>query len=706
MPNIANYTNYLSHALIEPPHYQRRFEQDLSSTASTEWVQIAKRAALCALPLFSLYKPCGQILSVGMGGVRVITQLYEAVRTGYNGQLLSCALQMGRMVVSTAALAGTVLNFQVGQLIAMLIEITQGIICGVQHAWDGRYAQAFEELVQILSSALYLSIMMTGSLEAILLSMLVQGVINFYQTYGEWRQGRWPEVISKFVMGSVRMYQAYGYVDVIHRRNFFLSLEKFAKLAKHIEKGREAGHLIDSPMHERSREVVLVDAEGKPFNFGAHFHGSGKGTVKGMNVEFQTKEIGGKTLSVLDFKVNHVFRERLQQLLTEMQNFNPQELREFLALTHSHATDIHLERVPFELSQQTGKMIGEAWKVTFEGLGSVSIGASPEYPNLYDRVRVEIGEERSLYALHELLSFFNLDEALRLSSSEDIERLKIGHLFRIFYPAEASVLERDEQFFALSVAELKDKIVQLAPEMEERFTTYLPRMEAREILPGRMRYSVPGLAEEVYQLGGRALITTITGASGTAAYDRVVSILKMGMLSSETRYAHDMTVIGLSPSADFYTGGADSVFTQFLTEKEFNEQMSLSKLYWGNIRVLFSLKVLETGTYQYHYDAFGSRKVDWGWSDYLHRPGILDFTAQEQLDGFHHGHEVMIKERIPPSMITGFIVPSYSIRDALLGRLRYRGITRIEQGIETILGVPVDRFIHISSHLSEEMLYA
>ena len=566
-----------------------------------------------------------------------------------------------------------------------------------------RNAALFEQLLQLVSSTLYTSILFTGSLEIILASLLLQGLISFYQAYGEWQEGRWPEFAAKLAMGVIRFHEAHAQLQLIQRRNLFLSVEKFGRLTQQIEKGRAAGHLISSPLHNIDGEVILLDAEGKPFNFGAHFHAYGKGSVKGMNLEFRTQLIDGKKMTELDFKVNHVFREHLQSIISEMQEFSSPELREFLALSNSHAKDIRIENVPLKLSPQIE--IGRAWKISFDGLGSVHIGASIEHPNLYDRVKVIIEEEKSLYELHELLSFFNLGDALRISSPEDIERLKVGQLFRIFYPTEATLLERNQAFFTLPVDQLKAEILQKIPDMREKFDAYLEKMQAREILPGRIRYSVPGLGEEVHKLGGRALITTLTGASGDESLDRVVSILKMGMLASEMRYSHDMRVSGLSPSLDFYTGGADSVFTQFLTEKNFREAMDLNDLYWGDVRLLFSLDVLEAGTYQYHYDAFGSRQIDWMWGGYLGRPDILAFTEVEQAYGFNFGNEVMIKERISPEMIKGLIVPTTQMRDDLIVRLKLRNAVILDKaGCESIFNIPLERFVHVGTHLSEGML--
>jgi hypothetical protein len=685
---MTNYANYAAHVLNEPSYYQRRFEFDLP-----DWDEV-QRVALVALPFVSLCKPIGQGISVVMGGCRCVTHLWQASEADDVG---CCAWEVVQTALAVLALAGTIFCFQVGLFITTGADVVMALARVIQNLQEEKYAQAMEELLQALSSLIYLGMLASGSLEIALVSILLQAVISLIQARGDWEEGRWLECGAKVVMGGVRLYQAHGQMEMIQRKNALLTMQKYAKLMEQVNKGKEAWHLVDSGMHQRDREVILVDAHGKPVNFGAHFHGCGKETIKGMNLEFKTIVVDGKKMTELDFKVNHVFRDRLEKMIEGFKDFTPQEMREFLALTSSHAKGFKMEMVPFVLAQ--GEYVGSAYKMTLEGLGSVYVGNSKDYPNIFDRVKVEVSEGANLYQIHELLSFFNLDDALRISSADDIERLKIGHLFRVFYPKQATLLERDEKFFKMSVKDLKAEIVRLVPDMQKVFDDYLAKMEATEILPGKMRYKIPGLADEARLHGARALIAAITGTAGSTseAYARVASILKMGMISSEMRFDHGMKQKGLSPSADFETGGADSVFTQLLTVKNADQKMGF---YTGEVRLLFSLNLIETGTYQYSYDAYGERNYYEDPEKYLKRPGIMDFILKEE-QFFHPGQEVMIKERIPPSMIQGIVVKNETARQELIACLKAKELIVMENGIETILRIPIKQFIHLEGSLSE-----
>jgi len=70
-------------------------------------------------------------------------------------------------------------------------------------------------------------------------------------------------------------------------------------------------------------------------------------------------------------------------------------------------------------------------------------------------------------------------------------------------------------------------------------------MEARELFPGKIRYAMPGLADKCRELGARGIISSVTGAhSKTALFDRVASMLKMGMICSEDRLTNGIKAPG------------------------------------------------------------------------------------------------------------------------------------------------------------------
>lgn len=391
---------------------------------------------------------------------------------------------------------------------------------------------------------------------------------------------------------------------------------------------RKIEHLRESPLALFKEKI-----EPSENNWGAHFHGFGKGLVKGSNLTFRAKVVDGKKLTELDFKINHVYRKTLQQSIEKLEDSDSYRLPAHLERVKSKRWDICIkEREPFPLGDSN---MGEATKIKVGELGTIYVGSSPELPTMYNRIVVRMDEDKVLSDFYELLALLELEESLELSGPEDLERLKIGHLFRTFYPRESLPFERSEAFFLFPLEQLKEKIIEMVPEMEGVFDRCLGLMTPEEILPGKLRYRIHGLAQRAFEKGARGLTAAITGAySDQDLFEKIASILKTGMMSSETRKSLEIFSQGLSSSADFYSGGADSVFTQMVTEKDCSKGASFGDFYYtSDARLLISLDVLETGTYQYLEDSYGNRHVDdhsmWKRS-YLNRLSILEFIEALQ----------------------------------------------------------------------------
>jgi len=704
----------LEHHAIEPQSYYRRFENDFPAASSeqtppTSWAEVGKRCALLALPFVSLYRPFGTGISLSMGAVRSLTSALAAWGAGQKGALRECATSLVQMALATLSVVATVFSFTAGLFLITGVDTLTSGAAVVQHLAAGNWHEAFEELLQTGVGVFYCAGMFAGHLEIVLLTSLLQGALSLFQARKELAAGRFPEAIAKVVMSGLRLHQAKNTFHSIQRRDFLLSIEAYRKLSEQVRKGREEiAHLSDSALGDLSvvvkdKEVVLQDAQGRTYSFGSHFHGYGEGLVKGANLTFRQVQVEGINKIELSFKVNHVFRTRLQQAIQGMQGLGASELKEMLAISHSHASDIHIQEKNSQLGPDTGPHISDlATEIKLDGLGTITVGSSPKVINLYDRVTVQLDEGKSLYAWHETLSFLDLDTALHASSQEDLTRLKIGHLFRTICPREATPFERTDAFFTLPIEELKQQIIAQAPGMKEAFQQYLDKMREEEILPGRVRYAIPGLTEQSRALGARGLVAAVTGADSNAMlFDRVGSMLTMGMLSTEMRYSNGINTSGLNLTGDFFTGGADSVYAQMITEKNCADHMALNSLFYiGRVKMMLSLDAFEMGSYQSFYCAFGWRGPS---SLYTDRPSLFEFIQQHSQYATS-SHELCFKERIPPHLIQGIIVEDTHTRDALVDYLKARNIIQKNAaGEEMLLGHSVEQFIHVGTHASEEL---
>ncbi|MDN3506189.1 MAG: hypothetical protein P0S96_03065 [Simkaniaceae bacterium] len=715
---MQNKIDYYLHRVFTPPFYHRQYEKDLAQDKTSEsYLEIAKRSAHIALPFLSLYQPVGRALSLSMGSVRVLSSGAGIVSAN---SLQEGAQQVFQVGLATLALAGTLYNFTLGLYITTGADLTANLVKILERLYQLQYKEAGEELLQALSSGIYLAIMMTGSLEVVLASLLIQAFVSFVQAREEWSQGRIPEALAKTLMGMIRLYQGKQQMEIIERRNELQ--RQYATFVKRIQEGRKVDHLynqpivlggepqdmkghplehLDAKMH--GNRAILVDADGVEHDFGSHFYGYGKQKVKGMNIAF--REEGGHT--TLEFKVNHVFRDRLQGIIDDLSNASEKDLSDLLNMYGSHVEGISLQQTGEEWDQNA------AYEVALKGLGKISIGASKDVINLYDRVTVQVDEGKNLYDFHEALSFLNLDDALKVSAQEDIDRMKIGHLFHMFAPKQATLFERTAPFFDLPLNQFKQEILKQSPEMAGVFDQWLSKMELRETLPGKMRWAVDGLADEIQKNGAKGLTAGVMGdwwwteAGDESLYRRVGSMLKMGMLSHETRDRNDYGENGLGWGMDYLAGGADSVYTQMVTSE--NESFD-EYAYQSPVRFTISPKALELGTYQYHSDSFGNRIFDpdhedffWFQDDYLKRNNILDFTTVERLN-FSGENEVMFKDRIPPEYFTGIVVQDEETRLGLLAYLREKEIIQKDaQGRETILSRLADDFIHVGNTIKDQM---
>lgn len=699
---VMNFINYLNHSLYSPNTYFRRFDFDL--VFCPEKVQ---RIALAALPFIAMYGPAGKALSLASNSLRIVSHIDQAFTAETEGKWHQTAFAVGKVFFGVFALGVSLFHCTAGLAIMTGCDLLQGIDAALE-AYRKNDGDKFKELsLQTVLSFVYLSFMITGSLEIMVLFATLRLVSGLYEAKHEVVKGHYIEAFSKILLSGFHLNSVRTNVEAVIRRNAFLKRERTASLFAKVLQGRSASHLLKSPLSSlkervEANDLVLVDHKGKELHLGSHFHGHGRSLVKGENLAFYTEIQEKKEEAVLEFKVNHAFRNQVQQSIEELEGVSRKEMKEILVLSGSHAQSVSVSSGGYypEIPE------GRAYKITAEGLGTIFVGADKEVIGLYNKVIVRMDMKTHIYALHELLSLVNLSDALSLSTKEDLERLKMGHLFRTFFPKEALSLERSLDFFTLSLEDLRRTMIQKAPGMEEIFLKYYGKMEAQSLIGGRIRYRIPGLSEAAYQEGARALITAITGAyeSDDELFERVALILKVGLLSMETRHSSHLNKEGLGYFADYYTGGSDSVYTQLITQSACQRKVPLSLLYYSKVRFLVSLDALELGSYQYHGDSFGNRLCEKGMFEWLpefysQRDNILDFIRKEQLS-FHIENEVMLKERVSNAFFKGLVVSDEKTKSALIAYLRKCQLIENDK----ILGKSINQFIRVGSYLTEDLL--
>jgi len=703
MLTMTRYLNYILHKISDPSYVYVQPEQCLPEQAKNKsQTHPLQRLALLSIPFLCQYKPFGRGIGLVMGGCRTVSHLSQSVDAGRKGQLSVCGTELALTALSVVSVASTVFHCRLGILATTGVDICQNLISLRQHYVAGKTDLLLDDALQLTSGSLYLAIMLTASLEITLLSIALQIALNAYQAHQEWSNENKPEAVAKFLMCLFRVYEGKQQWSLILRRNELLDDPLLKQLTLLIKQGKKVESLLSSPLSELKdkileKAVVLEDAEGKKYKFGSHFHGFGKGLVKGANICFRQKTVDGKEILELDFKINHAFRDQLGEAISKLSSIaSTNHLSEVLALNHSDIKGIEISKANYEI----GGFKVAAHQINFTGIGSVLIGSDPKTVGMYNRVVVRVFQECNLFQLHEMLSFLQLEDALQIFNQEDLERLKLGLLFRIFCPKESTPFERTMQFFKLPISQLKDEISKRAPVFSEFFNRFYSRITPYETLPGRVRYGIEGLGKICEKLGAKALMSSIwiDPSRELEGLNRIASILKMGMLSTEMRFGNQLNIKGISSNADLKTGGSDSVFTQLIPSNCFKDAPAAQKLgYFSGIAFTFSLDVLDTGTYQSHDDSFGTREVSPESSIYENRPNIFDFVAREQ-QILNRYHEVMVKDLIHPSAITSLLVSDKVLLGKIANHLRSSGLVyKRSDGIEVINNIPLDQFLRTPS---------
>lgn len=478
-----NYINCIERSLFLPKmdHSQRDLGLQKTSEKNAKLIRIA----LAAIPFIALYRPMGTVISLGTGTYRVICHLKLVLMYQKKCEWKNASKEFIQTTLAIIFLGLHVFYIKTSQLITSSIDILQGAYYTTHYVLQGNGCKATEQALQMMTTSFYLIFLLIGSLEVILLSVLSQMLLHLYQIKNNIFKKHYIEAIAKLGMVIIHINQANTYKCLIQKRNGFLELQKYQNLIRQALQGRSIWHLIHHSLIDLNEKIdenkINLAHQEKKYDFGSHFHGYGKGLVKGANLSFRTVMIDGKELTECEFKMNHVFREKLQKRLNELKNLNISEICDILQFTHSHAESLHVEE-----SKDSSDSV---YRIVASGLGQITIGASRDLPNLFDRVVVLMDRKKTLFDLHELLSLTDLDTALVPSSKDDLNRLKMGHLFRTFFPKEATFFERSEAFFTLPTQELLDQMIEKSPLMKDVYNKYFDKMKEAEILPGKIRYN-------------------------------------------------------------------------------------------------------------------------------------------------------------------------------------------------------------------------
>jgi hypothetical protein len=453
--------------------------------------------------------------------------------------------------------------------------------------------------------------------------------------------------------------------------------------------------LSNLPQQIEERRILLIDpTKGTQSNFGAYFHGYGKGLVKGASLRFQKVVTeSGEVTTELSFRVNHFYLSRLK---TQIQLTKAQVLELHRAFNYTVQAD-YLTPMN-DLVKTSGWYVGNSNRgsevkegifildlkpflttkaeasVEIKGIGSIEVNGHES-----NTVRVSLRGSPDIRAFQTFLAVFGLEEVLTPSTPEELEKIKLGFIFKFFFPGKAWRLQQYPTFATLSYEQLKECMIEMAPSFEQYLQQY--PVQTVEMLPGYLRYSLP-IDAKVQEAGARALTAKVEVTEKVEFASTRLDKLTLRKL------AHTLKNGVLSPKlekADLrqYRGETSRIYTQIVWKRD------LETVKKGDVRLYFALTPLNRGSNQYNRALVGQEDA----SILKHRKNIVEFVSD-----FPFGkkearkeHEVMVQDRIFPEEIIGMSVPNEAIRTQIVAHLRQHGIIRDE----AINGIPILQFIAI-----------
>lgn len=171
-----------------------------------------------------------------MGGIRTFSNISQV----FAAKALNYKFFEGifHTIISIIAIAGTIFSFRLGLLISTVADIVESLKDIAVLLKQKQYKKAFNELLTLLSSSLFLAIILYGSLELTIASLIIKGCICLYQAREELLKDKIPEAIAKIAMSCIRFKSAHDNIKILNKINTFI---KFLSKSPVIEPINEKG---------------------------------------------------------------------------------------------------------------------------------------------------------------------------------------------------------------------------------------------------------------------------------------------------------------------------------------------------------------------------------------------------------------------------------------------------------------------------------
>jgi len=217
--------------LREPSYYTLKYSGSSDSKNKT-LANLAKRSFYAALPFIALYRPLGKIITCASDSIRTFSSLSDLTQKKDCRSLLNT-------IITISALAGTIFMHPLGLCISTFQDLGCDLYAVLELIHDGSYQKAIYSLLSMTSHLCYLGTMLTGSLEIIALSMLLNMAIEFCRSREEFQKGNLIEGTSHLLMSLVRFSQSLPHIEKIAHMHNIKGKNECTKLRDTMDKIRD-----------------------------------------------------------------------------------------------------------------------------------------------------------------------------------------------------------------------------------------------------------------------------------------------------------------------------------------------------------------------------------------------------------------------------------------------------------------------------------
>jgi|GEM_PF-2528543 len=197
----------LSNIKLYPPHY---YAPDDTNIQNAKNDTLIIRIFYASLPFIALHRPFGQAITLTMDSIRTASTFSRLIDHKNSKELIKTA-------IAVAALAGTIFMHPLGLCISSLRDLGCDVTAIIVLLQAGHSQETFLALLSMAQHLLYLGMMISGTIEVIAISLLLNMAMEIARSRKEFQKGNFIEASSHLLMSVVRFSQA---VPVIEKTAF------------------------------------------------------------------------------------------------------------------------------------------------------------------------------------------------------------------------------------------------------------------------------------------------------------------------------------------------------------------------------------------------------------------------------------------------------------------------------------------------------